>query len=80
MLSALAIVSLAAGWSLSETLRYLGLVLQLVGFGATGWGLVDLRRRFTDQPSLLAVVRARLGRALARRLLSLAGYSAGHRR
>jgi hypothetical protein len=49
--------------TLSAFLRYLGLVLQLAGFGTVAWGLVDLRRRFTDRPSLLTVAWQRIGRA-----------------
>jgi hypothetical protein len=43
----------AVGVTLSAYLRYLGLVLQLAGFGTVAWGLIDLRRRLSDKPSLL---------------------------
>lgn len=48
--------------TLQAAIRYLGLVLQLAGFATIIWNLIDLRRRFSDQPSLLTVVRQRLSR------------------
>jgi len=67
-------LAVAGGVTLSSFVRYLGLVLQLAGFGTVAWGLTDLRRRFSDRPSLLTTLGQRLRRtreavaARARRL------------
>jgi hypothetical protein len=56
-------LAVAAGVTLSAFLRYWGLALELVGLGAIAWGLIDLREKFTDRPSLVTRVRLRLSRA-----------------
>jgi hypothetical protein len=58
-------LALAGGVTLSAFLRYVGLVLQVVGFGTVALGLADIRERFTDRPSLATRVGRRLARGWA---------------
>jgi hypothetical protein len=69
-------LAVAAGVTLSAFLRYLGMALQVAGFGIVARGLIDRRERFTDRPSLLTRAGRHLrrtGRLAANRLRRLLG-------
>ncbi len=42
--------------------RWLGLALQLAGYAAVATGIVDIRRRYSDRPGVVATVRHTVGR------------------
>ncbi len=58
-------------------IRYVGLVLVLVGLGTTAAGIVDVRRRFTDRPGVMGSARAKACAAVlaAPRRLTAGSYA-----
>lgn len=65
VLSGYALNLAADGVTLAAYLNYVGLALQLAGFGTVAWGLADLRATFTDRPSLATRVSGRLAHVRA---------------
>jgi hypothetical protein len=59
-------LAIVLGTTLSDFLRYWGLVLQLAGFVIVAWGLVELHQRFSGGTGPIAILRRRLRQTVLR--------------